>query len=236
MMPERWEELAALLLRLEALETRPKHFGTALKQRQSQHFRSSSPINSCHGMGRTTSGRVLLGQRPTVLLPPSKVPQVPDGRPPDTQLQLQWAYGFNGQAVNAVQWISETQFVFCLAALCVVETLELRRQRIFVGHSQRRAWKELEGPRKRMKACLFACLFAGVFDGFQVVFQAFRVVSGSPASAIAPPSSSAPPDRVIPRVARAPSSASGGRQTVSCCPAWSSACTRTPNSWLWAAF
>lgn len=90
-------------------------------------------------MAPVKSTRALLGQRPTVLLPPSNYvePSEEDLQAPSSQLQLDWAYGYNGQAVGAVHWISDEEFVFSVAAVAVVQCLHPARQRFFVGHSQR---------------------------------------------------------------------------------------------------
>ncbi|CAK9078015.1 Echinoderm microtubule-associated protein-like 6 (EMAP-6) (Echinoderm microtubule-associated protein-like 5-like) [Durusdinium trenchii] len=86
------------------------------------------------------STRAWLGQRSTVLLAPSGLDEdvgTKDRSPPQSQLQVEWAHGYNGQVVNAVHWISDEEFVFCVAALGVVQRLKPAKQRIFVGHSQR---------------------------------------------------------------------------------------------------
>ncbi|CAJ1413727.1 unnamed protein product [Effrenium voratum] len=53
---------------------------------------------------------------------------------PDTQLTLEWAYGYGAAGLH---WISEDEFVFPVAALGVVQCLKPAKQKFFIGHSKR---------------------------------------------------------------------------------------------------
>lgn len=75
------------------------------------------------------------------LLPPSGYPaRDPDAEEtaaPDFRLKPDWVYGYNGGTVASVHWISETEFVFPVAAVGVVQSLDPVTQRHFIGHSTR---------------------------------------------------------------------------------------------------
>ncbi|CEM18806.1 unnamed protein product [Vitrella brassicaformis CCMP3155] len=81
--------------------------------------------------------RVQLGRRITLLHPPTQWQPDPEGaKAPNTLLELQWAYGYNGSLLKSLHWINSHEYVYATAALCVVQNIPLNVQRFFSGHDE----------------------------------------------------------------------------------------------------
>lgn len=87
-------------------------------------------------LGRDGRARACFGRQwQTVVCPPSYEPSDFDSDAPRAKLGLEWAHGYNGEAVGSLFWISDTEFVFPLARLGVVQRLDPPSQKFFRGHS-----------------------------------------------------------------------------------------------------
>ncbi|CAE8648725.1 unnamed protein product, partial [Polarella glacialis] len=82
--------------------------------------------------------RARFGRAPTTLCPPKAfVQREENSRTPPAELLLSWAHGYNGSASpSSLHWISANEFVFPVAAIGVVQSLDPPKQRFFRGHSK----------------------------------------------------------------------------------------------------
>ena len=83
-----------------------------------------------------TSQRVIFGRNYSTVYPPtSYVPNNEDGSMPLKTLERGFVFGYNGEAVNNVYFVSETQIVYTVASLCVIHDIQSNTQSYFDGHS-----------------------------------------------------------------------------------------------------
>ncbi|CAK0907188.1 unnamed protein product [Prorocentrum cordatum] len=90
-------------------------------------------VQDGHGATRARFGRVpVLVHRPSAYAGASAAD---NSAVPNADLRLSWAHGYDGGRVGSVHWISDNEFAHPLAGCCVVQRLEPRAQRFFLGHS-----------------------------------------------------------------------------------------------------
>ena len=60
--------------------------------------------------------------------------------PPDARLKLEWIFGYNGVAIQNVQFLTSDVIVYFTAGVGVVYRLPEREQKFFHGHNDDITW------------------------------------------------------------------------------------------------
>ena len=83
-----------------------------------------------------TSQRVIFGRNFATVYPPTTYqPSDDDGLIPSKTLERDYVFGYNGDVVNNICFVSESKIVYTVASLCVIHDIQTNTQSHFDGHN-----------------------------------------------------------------------------------------------------